>query len=185
MNEGISLHIIHNAVPQPCLSFFRTVESTREQQSPRHRTEPFHSALHGAGNRRASGERWEWRGGHRCYRHPRRGIASHVTAVGFFFVFACPLNFSRDRPIIWEMSLSSHRCAHPRSSGSSQRNFTQSLTTCWHALPPLWVKKKMMSGVEKLLIYWLIFLHLCMFSICRHPDHSNRPEHQLPPRVCR
>lgn len=123
---------------------FRPVETMREQQRSRHRTDPFHSALHVAGNRRAGGEKWEWHGAHRCYRYPWRGIAAHVTAVGFFF--PCPLNFSRNRPIISEMSLSSHRCAHLRSSGSSQRNFTQSLTTCWHALPRLWVQTNGIRG---------------------------------------
>lgn len=90
MNEGIS-RCTERTICFPASSeLFRIVESTRGQQRSRHKTDPFHSALHCAGNRRAGGERWEWHGGQGCYRYPRRGIAAHITAVVLFCFFSLP-----------------------------------------------------------------------------------------------
>lgn len=89
---------------------FRPVETMREQQRSRHRTDPFHSALHVVGYRRAGGEKWEWHGGHRCYRYPRRGIAAHVTAVGFFF-FLPPELFTQQAIYIRNVIVFTQMCS--------------------------------------------------------------------------
>lgn len=180
--RDLSLHRMHNAVSLPCRSFFRPVESTREQQRSRHRTDPFHSALHCAGNRRAGGEKWEWHGGHRCYRYPRRGIAAHVTAVGFFF--PAPWTFHATGQLYQKchcLHTDVLTCAAPAAVWGT-------LCSHWRRVGTLYPHcefRQLISDIKKLLIYWLIFPASMHVFNCRHPDHNNRPEHQLPPRVCR
>lgn len=130
---------------------FHIVEWTRKQQRSRHRTDPFHSALHCAGNRRAGGERWEWDGGQGCYRYPRRGIAAHVTAVGFFF-FSAPWTFHATGHL-YEKCRCLHTdvltCAAPAAVRGTLRSHWRRVGT----LHPHCEFRRVISDVKKLLIF--------------------------------